>query len=48
MAGKKDTYIRENYHYLNQFLRHGIAPGTTITHVKGHPEKKKSHRIGGA
>jgi hypothetical protein len=41
MAGKKDTYNRDNYHYLNQCLRHGIAPGTTIAHVKGHPEKRK-------
>jgi hypothetical protein len=46
LAGDKKAYIGDTYHLLHHFLRHGIAPGTTITHGRGHPEKNKPHKKG--
>jgi hypothetical protein len=46
LAGDKKAYNSDTYHLLHHFLRHEIAPGTTITHIDGHPEKNKPHRKG--
>jgi hypothetical protein len=46
LAGDKKSYNSDTYHLLHHFLRHGIAPGTTIPHLNGHPEKNKPHRKG--
>ena len=46
LAGDKSSYTSDTYHLLHHFLRYGIAPGTKITHVTGHPERTKPHKQG--